>query len=93
MKKFLLLSLGISLLGFGTLFAYNQELIGAYNYAYNVGITTMPTIEQANMDGKLIRAHMAKMMSNYATEVLNLVPNTGTNCTFDDVATQSNEIQ
>ena len=36
----------------------------------------MPTIDQANMNGKLIRAHMAKMMSNYATEILNLVPNT-----------------
>ena len=58
------------------LFAYDQELIGAYNYAYNVGITTMPTIDQANMNGKLIRGHMAKMMSNYAIEILNLVPNT-----------------
>jgi hypothetical protein len=58
------------------LFAYDQELIGAYNYAYNVNITTQPTIDQANMNGKLIRAHMAKMMSNYATTILNLVPNT-----------------
>jgi hypothetical protein len=58
------------------LFAYDQELIGAYNYAYNVGITTMAPIENANMNGNLIRAHMAKMMSNYATEILNLVPNT-----------------
>jgi len=58
------------------LFAYDPEIIGAYNYAYNVGITTMPTIDQANMNGKLIRAHMAKMMSSYATEILNLVPNT-----------------
>jgi len=36
----------------------------------------MPSIDEANMNGKLIRAHMAKMMSNYATEILNLVPDT-----------------
>jgi hypothetical protein len=70
----------------GFLFAYDQELIGAYNYAYTVGITTMPTIDQANMNGNLIRAHMAKMMSNYATEVLNLVPNTGKVCDFNVVS-------
>ncbi|MFZ2151340.1 MAG: hypothetical protein WAZ12_01375 [Candidatus Absconditicoccaceae bacterium] len=75
------------------LFAYDQELIGAYNYAYNVGITTMPTIDQANMNGKLIRAHMSKMMSNYAVEILNLVPNTGKVCDFDDLSGQTEEIK
>jgi hypothetical protein len=30
----------------------------------------MPTIDQANMDGNLIRAHMAKMMVNYAIDVM-----------------------
>ena len=75
------------------LFAYDQELIWAYNYAYNVGITTMPTIDQANMNGKLIRAHMAKMMSNYATEILNLIPNTWKVCDFDDLSWQTEEIK
>ncbi|MEI6672750.1 MAG: hypothetical protein WCL02_05485 [bacterium] len=45
----------------------------------------MPTIDQANMNGKLIRAHMAKMMANYATEILNLIPNTGKACNFNDI--------
>lgn len=75
------------------LFAYDQELIWAYNYAYNVGITTMPTIDQANMNGKLIRGHMAKMMSNYAIEILNLVPNTWKICDFDDLSWQNEEIK
>ena len=75
------------------LFAYDQELIGAYNYAYNVGITTMAPIENANMNGNLIRAHMAKMMSNYATEILNLVPNTWKVCNFDDLSGQNDEIK
>lgn len=93
MKKYLLgiWILFISFVSF--LFAYDQELIGAYNYAYNVGITTMPTIDQANMDGKLIRGHMAKMMSNYAVEILNLVPNTWKVCDFDDLSWQNEEIK
>lgn len=93
MRKYLLgvWILFVSLSSF--LFAYDQELIGAYNYAYNVGITTMPTIDQANMNGKLIRAHMAKMMSNYATEILNLVPNTWKVCNFDDLSGQTEEIK
>ena len=64
MRKYLI---GISLLcisSVGVLFAYNQELIWAYNYAYTIGITTMPTIDQANMNGNLLRSHMAKMMAN-----------------------------
>lgn len=75
------------------MFAYNQELIEAYAYAYTIGITTMPTIEQADMNGNLIRSHMAKMMSNYATEVLNLVPNTGKVCSFNDIGTETPELQ
>ena len=53
----------------------------------------MPTIDQANMNGKLIRAHMAKMMANYATEILNLVPNTGKVCVFDDISGQTEELK
>ena len=93
MRKFLI---GISLLcvsSVGVLFAYNQELIGAYNYAHTIGITTMPTIDWANMNGKLIRAHMTKMMSNYAIKILKLVPNTGKVCTFDDISGQTDEMK
>jgi len=93
MKKYFI---GISIVliaSMGFLFAYDQELIWAYNYAYNIGITTMPTIDQANMNGKLLRSHMAKMMSKYAMEVLNLVPNTGKLCTFDDISWQTEEMK
>ena len=93
MKKYLI---GISLLcisSVGFLFAYNQELIWAYNYAYTIGITTMPTIDQANMNGNLLRSHMAKMMANYATKVLKLIPNTGKVCVFDDISWQTDEIK
>ncbi|MEI8008834.1 MAG: hypothetical protein WCI00_05610 [bacterium] len=45
------------------------------------------------MNGKLIRAHMAKMMSNYAIKILKLIPNTGKACTFDDVGGQTDEMK
>ncbi|HMS91049.1 MAG TPA: hypothetical protein PKC87_02430 [Candidatus Absconditabacterales bacterium] len=93
MRKYLV---GISLsliVSMGVLFAYDQELVEAYGYAYTVGITTMPTIDQADMNGNLIRSHMAKMMSNYATEVLNLIPNTGKVCNFDDINGETEELK
>ena len=73
--------------------SYSDELQGAYDYAYAIGITTQSTIDTANMYGTLIRAHMAKMMVNYATEVLGLTPNTSLTCEFTDVANQTEELQ
>ncbi len=93
MRKYLVWISIVVVASMGLLFAYDQELIWAYNYAYTVSITTMPTIDQANMNGNLIRSHMAKMMSNYATEVLNLIPNTGKVCDFDDISGQTEELK
>jgi len=72
---------------------YSQELQDAYNYAYSIGITTMPTINAANMHGNLIRSHMAKMMVEYAKNVLGKTPNTSLPCTFNDIAHQSDELK
>ncbi len=93
MKKYLILVwiLFASVFAFG--FSYDAELEWAYNYAYNVGITTMTPIENANMNGKLIRAHMAKMMSNYATEILELTPDTSKVCDYDDIENQNEELK
>ncbi len=72
---------------------YSTELNNAYLWAYAHGITTMNTIQKANMDGVLIRAHMAKMISNFAITLGGLTPNTGKTCTFDDIASQSTEMK
>ncbi len=72
---------------------YSDELEGAYDYAYGIGATTQSSIGTANMYGSLIRSHMAKMMSNYATEVLGLTPDTDKACVFSDVANQTEELQ
>ena len=53
----------------------------------------MPTIQQANMDGKIIRAHFAKMMSEFAMRVLNKKPDTTLICAFDDTSDQSTEMK
>ena len=41
----------------------------------------------------LYRAHMAKMISNFAISLGGLVPNTGKNCTFNDISNQSSELR
>jgi len=66
--------------------SYSDELQGAYDYAYDNGITTMDSIEDANMYGTLTRIALAKMISNYAMEVLGLTPDTDKDCEFSDVS-------
>ena len=53
----------------------------------------MKTVQQANMEGNLIRSHMAKMMVNYAIKVLNKYPDTSLTCAFDDIDTQTTELK
>ncbi len=49
---------------------FTQEFQNAYEFAKQHWITTMPTIEEANMEGPLTRIAMAKMLSYYAINVL-----------------------
>ena len=72
---------------------FSDELNNAYIYAYHLGITTMPTIGQANMEWTLIRSNMAKMISTYAIKVRGMQPNTWAICVFDDIADQTIEMQ
>lgn len=70
---------------------YSEELEGAYGYAYDNGITTMSSIDNADMYGSLTRIAMAKMMANYAIEVLGQTPDTTKECSFPDVASALDE--
>jgi hypothetical protein len=45
---------------------YSDELQGAYDYAYSQGITTMGSIDNANMYGDLTRGQLSKMISQWA---------------------------
>jgi hypothetical protein len=42
----------------------------AYEFAHRMGITTINSIDKANMGGELTRIAMAKMLSQYAINVL-----------------------
>ncbi|MEI7562684.1 MAG: hypothetical protein WCJ39_03030 [bacterium] len=73
--------------------SYSQELLAAYTYAYKIGITTIPDIEKAQLEGQLIRKDLAKMMVNFAIKQLGKTPNTGLNCSFNDMKNETLERQ
>ncbi|MBO4516976.1 hypothetical protein J5751_06200 [bacterium] len=60
----------------------------AYEFAFRAGITTMESIEEANMEGSLTRIAMAKMLSQYAINVLGKKPDTNKKCEFGDVSAE-----
>ena len=65
---------------------YSQEFIDAYNFARKNNITTKDTIREADMDAPLTRIAMAKMLSQYAINVLGKTPDTSVVVpTFPDV--------
>lgn len=65
---------------------YSAEEQAAYNYAFKNKITTMWSIDRANMWWNLTRVAMAKMLSNYAINVLWLKPDTSKDCYFSDIS-------
>lgn len=65
---------------------YNQEFHDAYEFAFKNWITTMPSINEADMESPLTRIAMAKMLSQYAINVLGKTPDTGKNISFPDVS-------
>ena len=97
-KKLFATLAGVSLFAqtvvpFGALAAtYSQELQDAYDWAYSKGVTTMSSIDNANMYGAITRAEMAKMLSVYATEVLGYAPNEGAACSFTDTASVQGDL-
>ncbi|MDD3262208.1 MAG: S-layer homology domain-containing protein, partial [Candidatus Absconditabacteria bacterium] len=66
--------------------AYSDELNGAYDYAYGMGITTMSSIDNADMYGSLTRIALAKMVSNYVLELGLQTADTSAECSFADVS-------
>ena len=49
--------------------SFDAELTEAYTYAKSKNITSMETIETADMYGNLTRIAMAKMMANYVLDL------------------------
>lgn len=72
---------------------YSAELNQSYQRAYAQGITTQASIQQTNIMDNLTRRSAAKMMVNYAINVLDRVPNTWLVCEFTDTSNESQEIK
>lgn len=66
---------------------YTRELNNAYRFAYLYKVTTKDDIYSADLYGSLTRIAMAKMLSNYAINILGKTPNGTNNCKFNDVST------
>ena len=71
---------------------YSEELQGAYDWAYENGITTMSSIDNANMYGAITRAEMAKMLANYAKNLMGMELDTSAACTFTDTASVKGDL-
>ena len=74
---------------------YSSELKWAYIYSYMYGITTMCPIQDADIDWYLQRNHFAKMISEFAVNVLWKEPNIGkTWCNeYNDTYWDTEELQ
>ena len=70
---------------------YNREFNNAYTFAYRNWITTMNDINKADMEGWLNRIAMAKMLSNYAINILGKKPANKAVPKFPDVTQQLND--
>lgn len=72
---------------------YSEELNQAYVYACNVWITTMPSIQQADIMWPLIRKHLAKMIGEFSIKVLWNKPDKNKVCNFNDMWNETKEMQ
>jgi hypothetical protein len=70
---------------------FSQEFVDAYQRAFANGLTNADTIENADMDGLIIRSQMAKMISLFAINMLGKIPDTSKSCTFSDITKQTTE--
>ena len=87
MKKFFGILWRIIILVFSIVsftLAYSQEETEAYRWAFRNWITTQSTIEAANLDWKLTRQELSKMLTNYIENVAWVRQTSLSFCTFPD---------
>lgn len=65
--------------------AYTSEEKSAYTWAFNNWITSMSTIDKADMKWEVSRIALAKMISNYAVKTLKKKGDSSKKCVFTDV--------
>jgi len=69
---------------------YTVELNNAYEFAHRAWITTTDSIDSAKMNENLTRIAMAKMLSQYAINILWKTPKNMVNPSFPDVSNELN---
>ncbi len=73
---------------------YSQELQNAYQRAYSIGITTLSPIEWANIEWKITRAQLAKMLSVFTQKTMNAKKiHQGSECLFTDTNKITKDLQ
>ena len=65
-----------------------REMNNAYEFSHRAGITSMNNASEADMFGPLTRIAMAKMLSQYAINVLGKTPDTDKTISFPDVSAE-----
>ena len=87
MRKFFGIMWWALIIGFSVVsftHAYTQEEIAAYNWAYKNWITTQSNIEDANLNWKLTRQELSKMLTNYIENVAWVRQTSYSSCSFTD---------
>jgi hypothetical protein len=72
---------------------YDDESKAGYLFACRNDITTKNDIDVSIFNGILIRKEMAKMISNYAINVMGMTPDTSKACNFNDIAAEDAEMK
>ena len=72
---------------------FPKEWNDVYLRAYGLGITTVPNIQDADLKWVLYRKFAAKMVSEFAINVIGLVPDTTRTCEFKDIKKEIPELQ
>ena len=67
---------------------YWLEQIKAYYRSLKNWITTKESVKEANMEWEITRAELAKMISNYAINILKKEKNTDEECIFNDITNE-----
>ncbi len=70
-----------------------SEMQWTYGFSSKYNITTMQTCIKADMYGNIARRDIAKMISNFAMNVMNRKPDTKKKCEFDDMVDADREYQ
>ena len=65
---------------------FTREKYNAYKFAALYWLTSAKNIESANMEWKITRAALAKMMANFAKNIMGKTPDSSKKCSFTDVS-------